>query len=141
MSAPARIVLGIVCAALALPCLVSAQNQNPKPDPRIASLTERAANGDSDSQFRLGFAYDQGRGVEPNAEAAVHWYKLSADHGNHAAQNNLANLYANGRGVAMDKPRAAMWYLRAASEGYAPAQNNAGYMYANGFGVTADDAA
>ena len=95
-----------------------------------------AANaGDPDAQFRLGYMYSIGEGVEPSDEEAVKWYQLAADQGISVAQNNLGSKYYKGEGVGKSYEEAFKWYKKAADQGYAKAQCNLGAMYYNGEGV------
>ena len=43
--------------------------------------------------------YEDGKGVEPDDEEAVKWYRLSAEQGDASAQWHLGLAYANGEGV------------------------------------------
>ena len=75
-----------------------------------------AIKGDAESQFNLGYMYDNGDGVAENKELAVDWYRKSAEQGYSDAQYNLAYMYDNGEGVAENKKLAADWYRRLLSK-------------------------
>ena len=64
--------------------------------------------------------YDNGQGVMQDYQAAVRWYRFSAEQGEVNAQFNLGVMYANGDGVQQDYVRAHMW-LNIAAKG-APEQ-------------------
>ncbi|MEO8683504.1 MAG: tetratricopeptide repeat protein [Devosia sp.] len=83
-------------------------------------------------QFRLGYKYDVGEGVEADPEAAVKWYLLAAEQGNAEAQRNLGGLYGSGRGVAQNDAEAKRWFRAAAEQGDAQAQYVLGFYYTTG---------
>lgn len=84
--------------------------------------------------FLYGRAYQYGRGVDKDYEAAVRWYRAAADSGNPLAMNNLALMYDRGRGVDRDEAEAARWYRKAAELNDAKAQRSLGWMYESGRG-------
>ena len=65
----------------------------------------------------------RGDGVERDPEAAVEWYRKSAEQGLPEAQTALGDIYAKGIGVAADPEAARAWYEKAAAQGHAPAQS------------------
>jgi TPR repeat protein len=106
---------------------------------QMATWYRKAAEqGDAKAQFNLGWAYEQGQGVEQDYAQAAAWWRKSADQGNDAAQNNLGSLYENGQGVPQDYVQAAAWYRKAANQGLAEAQYSLGYAYHDGQGVPQD---
>ncbi|KAG0223314.1 hypothetical protein BGW42_005987 [Actinomortierella wolfii] len=108
----------------------------------LAGLVERyrkaAASGDTEAQTILGWAYDNGKGVQQNGAEAAMWYRRAADQGSVEAQVNLGSLYLSGRGVSQSDSEAATWYRRAAESGSTTAQNNLGWMHECGIGVPQD---
>ena len=58
-----------------------------------------AEKGDPKAQYRMALAYQEGRGVAPNMEEAVRWYRLAAAKGHAASQNNLGLILGEGIGV------------------------------------------
>ena len=102
---------------------------------RNAQVRELAGRGDAEAQVALGWMYETGRGVAPDTDAAVRWYREAAARGNALAQYALGDVYARGRGVARDYARAAKWYREAAQGGNTSAQFELGYLYENGLGV------
>ena len=76
-----------------------------------------AEQDDAYSQYRLGFKYYIGKGVEQDYAKAFEWYLKSATQGNAEAQNNLGELYDKGKGVEQDSAKAFEWYLKAAEQG------------------------
>jgi TPR repeat protein len=98
-----------------------------------------AAQGDSESQYRLARMYYHGEG-ERNDALAAQWYEQAAEQGHVKAQNNIGMLYEQGRGVEQDASLAVGWYRRAADQGLATAQSNLARMYDRGLGVAQDGA-
>ena len=90
------------------------------------------------AQFKLGLAYEDGRGVAQDYGAAVTWYREAAERGYPPAQTNLAECYRTGRGVPRDFFVAAEWYRRAADRGHPFAQHNLAAAYADGRGAPKD---
>lgn len=96
---------------------LSAKNTG-RPDYREAKyFCEAAKNGDAESQFRLGIAYENGFGVPRNEAVAVEWYLKSAEQGNVEAQSTMGLNYQFGMGVKKDVNQARQWYQKAAAQG------------------------
>jgi TPR repeat protein len=72
-------------------------------DESFISLFEKAKQGNIDAQNELGIAYSEGKGVKPNQEKAVYWFRKSAEQGYAIATCNLALHYGRGRGVPKNK--------------------------------------
>lgn len=104
----------------------------------IDELRAKAAEGDTNAQFRLGVAYDQGQGVAKNQSEAAVWYQKAAEQGHAPAQNSLGSMYQFGEGVPQDNIEAVRWYEKAADKGFGEAYTNLGYMYDGGLGVKQD---
>jgi TPR repeat protein len=98
-----------------------------------------AEQGDASAQFKLGWMYDNGRGVPQDYKTAVKWYRLSAEQGDASAQFKLGWMYEIGRGVPQNYKTAMEWYTLAAEQGNDNAQFNLGVMYYNGHGVIQDN--
>ena len=77
-----------------------------------------ATAGEAESQTRIGYLYEHGKGVEQNYKQAVTWYQKAADQGEPAAQFNLGVMYRKGRGVAKNDKVARQWYEKAADQGH-----------------------
>lgn len=101
-------------------------------------LLKRAQAGDADAQFALGQAYEDGKGVPQDDEAAISWYKKAADQGNAKAENSLGVMYRQGRGVPQDKEEALRWYKMAARHALPEADFNVAISYYNGDGTPTD---
>ena len=76
-----------------------------------------AKQGDTEYQFNLGVAYENGKGLEQNKRQALNWYRLAAEKGHTKAQNNLGIMYLNGKVLPEDNTLAHMWFNIAASMG------------------------
>jgi hypothetical protein len=96
-----------------------------------------------ESQYEIGYAYENGNVVNKDVLEAIKWYRLSAqqgnqnaklkveqlelnsisinksdaDKGNVSALKRLGDIYAEGRGVPRDDIEAMKWYRSAAAKG------------------------
>ena len=77
-----------------------------------------AQKGNAESQNRLGYLYENGKGVELDYKKAVEWYLKAAEKGEPAAQFNLGVMYRKGRGVQKNDKIARNWYEKAAKQGH-----------------------
>lgn len=77
-----------------------------------------AKEGITNSQFLIGYCYDEGFGVQADQLTAIQWYTKAAEQGSIAAMRNIGILYNNGEGnVAEDKVEAERWFKKAAMNG------------------------
>jgi len=94
----------------------------------ISEWRPLALAGDADAQFNMGQAYKLGRGVQPDAAAALDWYRRAATQGHLRAEDNL--------GLAMfqqgDRANAMPYLERAATRGEPRAQYLVGTALFNG---------
>ena len=97
-----------------------------------------AEQGDSQSQYNLGWLYYYGRGVPKDYAQARQWYKNAAAQGDTSAATNVGIMYLEGYGVPQDYLTALFWLRRAADHGIAMAQGKLGVMYQEGWGPTQD---
>ena len=79
--------------------------------------TKAAEQGHSDAQYKLGWRYQLGQGVEKNQIEAFKWWKKAAEQGDAQAQLNLGICYERGEGVEKDLTEAVKWYRKAAEQG------------------------
>jgi hypothetical protein len=102
--------------------------------PELNGVLAKAEAGDPLSQFRLGSAYDTGRGAPRDGKQAMRWYLAAAEQGYAEAQNSV------GSGLQSEKrfAEALPWYERAAAQNHALATNNLAYLYDLGLGVVQD---
>lgn len=111
-----------------------------RPSPHVRDLTKTATQGNVESAYELGLAYEKGRGVGQNLPKAAQWYRQAAEKGHVEAQNNLGSLYQDGIGIGQNYSEALQWYRLAADQGHIGATRNLGYLYDHGLGVNQDKA-
>ena len=111
-------------------------------DKSLSLLQPLADKGISRAQFRIGYMYQLGRGVETDVNKADNIIRSAlpaiqkfASEGRAWAQSDLASLYDDGLVLPKDALKAISWYEKAAYQGYAGAQTNLGLMYYYGKGV------
>ena len=81
-----------------------------------------ADQGYHEAQLRLGFAYENGLGVEKNPAEAVHWFREAAQQGYAPAQSRMAYCYGKGFGVPRNLKTAIWWADQSGSQGFAIGQ-------------------
>lgn len=64
------------------------------------------------AEYCLGYLYQHGLGVAPDAKRARHWYELAADKGQLEATRTLAVMEAAGEGGKVDRVAAFLLYAR-----------------------------
>lgn len=102
--------------------------------PDIRALQARAQTGDADAEFALGEAYRAGRGVEPDPENAIMWYRRAAALGHVRASEELGfALFAHG-----DRHEAMPYIEKAAARGEPRAFYLLGTAHFNGDYATRD---
>ncbi|MGB8432966.1 MAG: tetratricopeptide repeat protein [Burkholderiales bacterium] len=104
----------------------------------VRLLSPLAEQGYAPAAQMLGAAYEQGKGVPPDADAATRWYRIAADAGEVDALYNLGALHDHTNGSVRDAQEALRWFLRAADQRDAQAQLNLGMLYMKGDGVAQD---
>ena len=90
-------------------------------DEAFEILLPLAEKGDAEAQFKVGFMYVHGRGVDRDFDEAIGWMTKAAEQGYPEAQYNLALSYDIGRGVARDLVEAHKWATLAVGQGYSSA--------------------
>ena len=101
----------------------------------LSSREEKADQGDSWSQFILGWIYENGNlieGLDQNYSETLYWYEKSAQQGFALAQSHLGAMYYEGKGVDKDYKKAFYWLKKSAHQGNASAQVKLGEMYYKG---------
>jgi len=100
----------------------------------IKAQIVKAESGDTDAQFRVGSAYDTGKGAPRDGNEAMKWYRMAAELGYAEAQNSV------GSGLQAEKryEEALPWYEKASAQGHALATNNLAYLFDLGLGVKQD---
>lgn len=100
----------------------------------------KAESGDINAQYNLGARFLGAKGVEPNEEIAVKWFKVAAEKGHTDAQRRLGNAYSIGAGgVALDIKKAEYWWVKSAKAGNIEAEMLLGEKYFEGDGLEKSD--
>lgn len=102
---------------------------------RFVALCERAEQGDTNAQFKLGEYWQ----CNYDIVKAVKWYRKAAEQGDANAQYKLGFLYGIGCGVNKNEAEAVKWYRKAAEQDHANAQLSIGHYYFYGRGVDKDE--
>lgn len=76
----------------------------------IELLQIAAEAGDSASQYKLGYCYDNGLNVKRSVNEAIKWYKLAAEQGHCEAILTLGIFCGIGRGTLANSDKAAEWF-------------------------------
>lgn len=113
----------------------SAPSPSPENSVDVASLQQRAQQGDARAAYLLGQFFMTGSGVPRDYQQAAKWFGEAAKQNQLDAQFWLGFLYENGFGVARDYKTAFSNYSAAAMQGQAAAQNNLATMYQRGRGT------
>ena len=103
--------------------------------PAVAEqLQRRAAEGDTDAAFALGWLSMSLPPLRDYARAA-HWTRIAADKGVADAMLVMGTLYANGQGVAKNQGEAVKWMRKAAENKSDVGMFVLGALYEQGQGV------
>ena len=107
-----------------------------EPQGAAKMLSDKAMEGDADSQYWLGSIYFEGdsSNAQDYREAAK-WYFRAARGGSASAMCRIGRMYQEGLGLGQDDEAAAGWFLEAAEKGSAEAQRRIGLLYRDGLGV------
>ena len=97
-----------------------------------------AEGGDMESEFTLGYFYENGHVTEKNVVEAAKWYRKAADQGDAISQISLGRLYEKGRGIEQNFVEAAKFYRLAAEQGSARGHFRLANLYELGKGVPKD---
>lgn len=88
----------------------------------VAELTAQAQQQNSNAQYQLALAYQQGDKVAVNLNNAFYWFQQAAQNGHPLAKSRLVNLYLKGQGTPKDIPQALFWLTDLATSGDVNAQ-------------------
>lgn len=105
----------------------------------LEKIQKLAQQGDPIAQFKLGVAYEEGKGVPHDCKQAFSWYRQAADQDHQGAQNTLAALYEKGCDTEPNYSEASKWYQKSAELGNAMAAANMGRLYYLGRGLPQDN--
>ena len=93
------------------------------------------ADNDAESQFTLGWCYQQGLGCDIHLAKAAQYYWIAAAQGHREAQYQLGACCAAGIGVKVDMSQAIIYYEQAAKQGQGHAHYLLFQCYEWGLGV------
>ena len=122
-------------AIVAAPKSVVPASAEPAKVPTPQVIKTMAEQRDAYAQYRMGYRYANGDGVEKNLVESLKWYRKAAENGQVEAQYRLGFIYEQGKGVPVDYVESASWWRKAADQGHAGAQFSLGYCYGRGEGV------
>ena len=122
-------------AIVAAPKSVVPASAEPAKVPTPQVIKTMAEQRDAYAQYRMGYRYANGDGVEKNLVESLKWYRQAAENGQVEAQYRLGFIYEQGKGVPVDYVESASWWRKAADQGHAGAQFSLGYCYGRGEGV------
>ena len=86
----------------------------------------KAAGGDADAQFSLGFRCANRVGGALDFPQAAAWYLKAANQNHALAQFNLGIMHSSGQGMPKDDALAGEWFRKAAALGDSGAQHHLG---------------
>lgn len=101
----------------------------------ITDLTEKADNGDPESQYTLGNMYYAGFNVPKDQEKGIEYLKLSAENGHASGQASLGYMYLQGFRVQSDLKKALKWFRYSSAQKNPYGQTGLAKMYLSGQGV------
>jgi len=99
-----------------------------------------AEQGNARSLFEVGFAYQNGRGIEKDPAKAFEFYSIASDQGYHAADNWLGVFYRDGLHVKQDDLKACEYFKAAAEKNNIGGCLNYGLALLEGRGCDPDRA-
>jgi len=99
---------------------------------------EQASKGDAYAQYRLGYIYSRGYGVEKNFDQAVVWLKRSLKNGYLLAYYALGYVYDHAEGPNKNYQKAYEWYYEGAKKHEVNCEYAVAYMLDVGLGVKED---
>lgn len=97
--------------------------------------TKMAERGVAESQYKLGFMYETGSGVEQHLSTALHWYNQASLQGYKAASNRIVYLQIKSTGMKQQHNNWLSTLKSNAKSGDKDALFLLGQMYAEGTGV------
>jgi TPR repeat protein len=74
-------------------------------------LLDRAQNGQASAMNGVGVALAEGKGVSPDQQQAVVWFRRAAELGDADGAGNLGFHYFRGHGLKRDNVLAAKWFF------------------------------
>ena len=104
----------------------------------LEQLSQDAAEGQADSQYRLAMLYIYGNGVPEDNDLAFELLQKAAVQNHIEAKYNLAICYHYGYGTAVDLKKAFSLYLACANAGHGKSMELVGRFYHRGIYVLRD---
>lgn len=107
----------------------------------MAWWTDHAAKGDTESAYRLGVEYMDGKAnvVQRDYDKARQYHMQAAMAGDRRSMMDIGTMYEYGLGTTADIKQAAAWYEHSANYGHAPAQYNFATLLETGDAGRKDD--
>lgn len=107
-------------------------------DAVVSELKRKSNDGDNEASLLLGFAYQDGIGVNEDYQKAFEYHSKAAAEGNAAAINALGLMYSHGYGVKKNVDIAMNYFQQALEHGYYNAAVNMAFHYKKGDGINKD---
>ncbi|HNQ77039.1 MAG TPA: tetratricopeptide repeat protein [Acidobacteriota bacterium] len=105
----------------------------------LASLIEKATNGQQDAQYELGIRYYYGMNNDLDTAKGIEWLSKAGEGGYLLAQNKLASLFSTGdKALPQDKVKALYWTIKSAEQGQTQSMALVGKAYLEGAGTAKD---
>lgn len=96
---------------------------------------QAVALGHVSAMVNLGYAYENGFGLQADVYEAFQLYQQAAEGGEAQGMTNLGYMYETGKGTKKDLRKAVQWYRSSAEKGNKNGMANLGYMYETGRGI------
>jgi len=97
--------------------VVQADGNNPKANAKKAfKALSKVENSCTAAKYQLALMYQDGTGVEKDAQKAASLLQAAADAGNGYAQEKVGTMFFEGHGVTQDYVKAAEYYLLAEAQ-------------------------
>lgn len=107
-------------------------------DAVVSELKRKSKDGDNEASLLLGFAYQDGIGVNEDYQKAFEYHSKAAAEGNAAAINALGLIYSHGYGVEKNVDIAMNYFQQALEHRYYNAAVNMAFHYKKGDGINKD---
>lgn len=105
---------------------------------KFNNLIKKAAKGDIEAQYQVGYMYANGKGVHQNDKEAVKWFHKAAIKGHKKAQHHIGLLYYKGSHLKQNAEKAIEWFTEASEKGYTDSTFMIGVIYMEGKGILKD---
>lgn len=102
--------LGYECGMTSIGYYYRDVEEHQDADKAFKYLCIGAAFGDAEAMNDIGYALENGIGIEKNDKWSFKFYKKSAETGDAVGMSNVAQCYAEGRGIERNTQLALKWY-------------------------------